>query len=111
MKMWLQIRLKILKRFIKSVYDDVVPAFERWLGKGIKLYIYSSGSIEAQKLLFGYSEKGDLTGYFSGYFDTTIGLKVEALSYRNILNEIRKSPNQVLFLTDLIKGNNLNLRF
>ena len=94
----------VLKWFIKSVYDDVVPAFDRWLSKGIKLYIYSSGSIEAQKLLFGFSEKGDLNRYFSGNFDTTIGLKVEALSYRNILNDIGKSPNQVLFLTDLIKG-------
>ena len=43
-----------------SVYDDVVPAFERWLESGKKIYIYSSGSIQAQKLLFAHSEKGDL---------------------------------------------------
>ena len=44
----------------KSVYDDVVPAFDRWKQKGFNIYIYSSGSIEAQKLIFGYSDKGNL---------------------------------------------------
>eukprot|EP00730_Choanoeca_flexa_P016252 TRINITY_DN7642_c0_g1_i4.p1 TRINITY_DN7642_c0_g1~~TRINITY_DN7642_c0_g1_i4.p1 ORF type:complete len:115 (+),score=14.82 TRINITY_DN7642_c0_g1_i4:262-606(+) len=42
------------------VYEDVVPAFKRLVDAGAKIYIYSSGSIQAQKLLFGYSEAGDL---------------------------------------------------
>jgi 2,3-diketo-5-methylthio-1-phosphopentane phosphatase len=42
------------------VYDDVVPAFDIWKSRGIQINIYSSGSISAQKLLFGYSDKGDL---------------------------------------------------
>lgn len=43
-----------------SVYDDVVPALEKWKAEGKKIYIYSSGSVPAQKLLVGYSSKGDL---------------------------------------------------
>ena len=43
-----------------SVYDDVHKAFHLWTSKGKKVYIYSSGSVEAQKLLFGYSVDGDL---------------------------------------------------
>ena len=50
------------------IYEDVVPALERWKTSGKKLYIYSSGSVDAQKLLFGFSEKGDLTRFFSGHF-------------------------------------------
>ncbi|CAF0908558.1 unnamed protein product [Brachionus calyciflorus] len=85
------------------VYEDVVPAFDKWLAKNFKIYIYSSGSVEAQKLLFGFSDKGDMLKYFSGHFDTNIGLKVEMQSYKNILESLNKSANQVLFLTDLIR--------
>lgn len=42
------------------VYQDVVPSIRRWRRHGLKVYIYSSGSVEAQKLLFGYSEEGDV---------------------------------------------------
>jgi len=45
-----------------SVYDDVVPALDQWKAAGKKIYIYSSGSVPAQKLLVGYSTKGDLMG-------------------------------------------------
>ncbi|RNA43857.1 enolase-phosphatase E1 [Brachionus plicatilis] len=85
------------------VYEDVVPAFERWISKGFKIYIYSSGSVEAQKLLFSYSDKGNLLKYFSGHFDTNVGLKTESQSYLNILNSLGKSGEKVLFLTDLVR--------
>ncbi|KAG0038840.1 hypothetical protein BGZ83_002976 [Gryganskiella cystojenkinii] len=71
-----------------AVYDDVIPAFDQWKTDGKKLYIYSSGSIAAQKLLFGFSEKGDLLHYFSGHYDTTIGQKVEPESYTKIATDI-----------------------
>ncbi|RUS28763.1 hypothetical protein BC938DRAFT_481480, partial [Jimgerdemannia flammicorona] len=88
------------------VYDDVVPALNRWRGAGVKIYIYSSGSVPAQKLLFGYSDKGNLLEYFSGYYDTGIGLKTEPQSYRNIAKDISKeaTPFSVLFVSDNVKG-------
>ncbi len=91
-------------RFIASVYEDVVPMFERLQKKGIKLFIYSSGSIEAQKFLYKYSLNGDLLPFISGHFDTTSGLKVEMTSYQNILDALNKEPEQVLFLTDIVRG-------
>ncbi len=83
------------------IYEDVVPALERWQQEGIQMGIYSSGSVEAQKLLFGYSEKGDLTPYFSAYFDTNIGHKREKESYDNIQKELGIPPQKILFLSDV----------
>ena len=60
------------------LYKDAFIGLKRWHNQGIRLYIYSSGSVYAQKLLFGYSEFGDLTPMFSGYFDTKIGHKRES---------------------------------
>jgi len=60
------------------LFDDVLPAFERWTDQRISLYIYSSGSVQAQKLLFGHTEAGDLTPMIAGYFDTLTGPKTEA---------------------------------
>jgi enolase-phosphatase E1 len=59
--------------FTGHLYPDVLPALEKWKAKGIDLYVYSSGSVAAQKLLFGYSDEGDITHLFSGYFDTLVG--------------------------------------
>ncbi|KAJ3203647.1 Enolase-phosphatase E1, partial [Dinochytrium kinnereticum] len=67
-----------------SVFDDVVPVLDLWRSRGIKVYVYSSGSVEAQKLLFGYSDKGDILDRFSGHFDTTIGSKLSPKSYTSI---------------------------
>ncbi|KAG1289672.1 hypothetical protein G6F66_009297 [Rhizopus arrhizus] len=85
------------------IYDDVVPKFDQWISQGKKIYIYSSGSVPAQKLLVSFSTKGDLTNYFSGYFDTTIGLKVQTESYEAIAKEINKSSHSILFVSDNIK--------
>ncbi|GJJ70159.1 enolase-phosphatase E1 [Entomortierella parvispora] len=85
-----------------ALYEDVIPAFDQWKAEGKRLYIYSSGSVPAQKLLFGYSEKGDLLHYFSGHYDTTIGQKVEADSYTKIAADIGLSPSKILFLSDNI---------
>ncbi|KAF9177058.1 hypothetical protein BGZ51_008981 [Haplosporangium sp. Z 767] len=85
-----------------ALYDDVIPAFDKWKAEGKKLYIYSSGSIAAQKLLFGFSANGDILHYFSGHYDTTIGQKVEAESYKKIAADIGISPSRILFLSDNI---------
>ncbi|XP_040181116.1 enolase-phosphatase E1 isoform X2 [Rana temporaria] len=86
-----------------EVYADVVPALRKWKEAGKKLYIFSSGSVEAQKLLFGYSIEGDLLEYFQGHFDTTVGLKVESESYRKIADHIGCSTENILFLTDITR--------
>ncbi|KAM3940354.1 enolase-phosphatase E1 isoform 2-T2 [Leptodactylus fuscus] len=85
-----------------EVYDDVVPALNKWKEAGLKLYIFSSGSVEAQKLLFGYSIEGDLLELFQGHFDTTVGSKVESESYRRIADRIGCPTDNILFLTDVI---------
>jgi enolase-phosphatase E1 len=83
------------------IYPDAVQQLKRWHAQGIPLYVYSSGSIHAQKLFFQYSEAGDLTSLFRAYFDTTSGPKQEADSYRNIAKAIGLPANEFLFLSDI----------
>jgi len=83
------------------IYEDAVKGLRQWHEAGIKLYVYSSGSVYAQKLLFGYSEAGDLTPLFSDYFDTTSGHKREEVSYRTIAEKISINPGSILFLSDV----------
>ena len=82
------------------VYEDAVEALRAWHAAGLKLYIYSSGSVLAQRLIFSHTEYGDLTPLFSGYFDTTIGGKLEPESYRTIAAHIGLPAAAVLFLSD-----------
>ena len=88
--------------FTGHVYPDVEPNFKKWVTQGIALYVYSSGSVDAQKLLFGYSDAGDLTGYFRGYFDTRIGNKREPKSYETIVSHLVLPAQEILFLSDVI---------
>ncbi|MVW89305.1 acireductone synthase [Pseudomonas sp. PB101] len=85
------------------VYPDAVDALKGWHQEGYQLFVYSSGSIQAQKLIFGCSEAGDLTPLFSGYFDTTSGPKREAQSYANITQAINVEVGQILFLSDIVE--------
>jgi len=87
--------------FTGHVYRDAFEGLQRWHEAGIRLYVYSSGSVGAQKLIFGFSDFGDMTPLFSGYFDTTIGHKREEGAYRNILAEIGLPGDEVLFLSDI----------
>jgi enolase-phosphatase E1 len=83
------------------MYADVKPALERWTSMGMKLAIFSSGSIAAQKQLFGFSTEGDLTPYFSAYFDTTTGMKRDEQTYQLIVIQLDAPANSVLFLSDI----------
>ncbi len=85
------------------VYADAVEYLRRWHDAGLRLYVYSSGSVWAQKLLFAHTEFGDLTPLFSGYFDTHIGHKREAESYRRIQAEIGLPAAELLFLSDIVE--------
>jgi enolase-phosphatase E1 len=83
------------------MYEDAVRHLKQWKQAGVRLYVFSSGSVQAQKLLFAHTEYGDLTPLFSGYFDTTIGNKREADSYRKIAEAIGAPPGDILFLSDI----------
>jgi enolase-phosphatase E1 len=87
--------------FKGHVYQDAVDKLRQWHEQGIRLYVYSSGSIRAQKLLYGYTEHGDLTSLFDGYFDTTIGSKRDMDSYQRIAEELELDPAEILYLSDM----------
>ncbi|OAN60171.1 acireductone synthase [Sphingomonas sp. TDK1] len=84
------------------VYPDTPDAMRRWYTAGVAIYIYSSGSIAAQKLIFGHSIAGDLTPMLSGYFDTTTGPKREAESYTKISAAIGCRAEEILFVSDMV---------
>jgi enolase-phosphatase E1 len=87
--------------FTGHVYTDAVSNLKKWHGKGIRLYVFSSGSVQAQRLIYGYSDAGDLTPLFSGYFDTRIGSKREVSAYQYIVQQIGESAESILFLSDI----------
>jgi enolase-phosphatase E1 len=87
--------------FKGHVYPDAATKLKAWKANGLDLYIYSSGSVYAQKLLFAHTEYGDLTPLFSGYFDTHIGGKKEQASYDSIAGQLDIPVNQLLFLSDI----------
>lgn len=86
--------------FMGHIYEDAVRALRHWHSRGLKLYVYSSGSVLAQKLLFAHTAYGDLTSLFAGYFDTNVGGKRETDSYRAIAGKIGLDPDEILFLSD-----------
>lgn len=86
-----------------EIYPDVVPAMRRWRAAGSRVYIYSSGSVLAQELLFRHSVEGDLTPLIDGYFDTGVGPKRSAASYEKIASSIGVLAGEILFLSDVIE--------
>lgn len=86
-----------------QVFPDVLPAFERWYEAGLRICIFSSGSVLAQKLLFAHTEAGDLTRYISDYFDTNVGAKGEAESYRKIASAMNFQASEILFISDVTR--------
>ncbi len=87
--------------FRAHLYPDAAPALAAWHAAGFPVYVYSSGSIHAQKLFFGHSEAGDLTHLFSGWFDTTSGGKRDAASYAGIAQTLALAPETIVFLSDV----------
>ena len=89
--------------FSAHIYPDAAPALRQWHAAGLPLYVYSSGSVPAQRLFFGHSDAGDLTPLFAGWFDTEVGGKRQAGSYRHIAGAIGRPPGQILFLSDIVE--------
>jgi len=85
---------------VGHLYSDFIPMLKWCKDNNVKVCIYSSGSIAAQKLLFGHTSEGDITSYFSGHFDTTSGSKRESTSYATIANSLGVKPKDVIFVTD-----------
>ena len=83
------------------VYTDVPQRLKAWKESGLQLAVFSSGSVPAQKLIFGFSVAGDLTPYFSAYFDTRTGGKREAATYTKIAEAMQVAQNEILFLSDI----------
>ncbi|HEV8427998.1 MAG TPA: acireductone synthase [Pyrinomonadaceae bacterium] len=86
-----------------QVFADVAPALARLHARGLTINIFSSGSVLAQKLLFAHTEAGDLTRFIDNYFDTNIGKKGEAESYRRIAEALKLPAEQVLFISDVVE--------
>lgn len=87
--------------FTGHVYADVPPRLRDWHAAGYTLAVYSSGSVQAQRLLFGHTAYGDLTPLFAAYFDTHTGHKREPASYAAIAAALGQAPAAVLFLSDI----------
>ena len=84
-------------------YPEVAAVLKGWHAEGKPLYVYSSGSVPSQKLFFGFSEAGDLTGLVSGWFDTEVGGKRDADSYRQIVTAIGVPAGRIVFLSDVVE--------
>jgi len=86
-----------------EVFADVPPAFQRWHGENRKIAIYSSGSVLAQQLLFGYSRCGNLASYISFFFDTQTGPKRAVSSYLRIQEQMQCRADETLFVSDVLE--------
>ena len=99
---------KIWRRAFESgqihghVYPDVPPNFRKWKASGMRIAIFSSGSAQAQQLLFRYSDAGDLSTYIDAYFDTNTGPKNDVSSYEQIARSLDLRPTEILFLSDTV---------
>jgi len=87
---------------LSEVFPDVPAALERW-NAAARVAIYSSGSVEAQKYLFRFTNAGDLTSFISAYFDTQTGPKVESDSYDKIADLANTEPANILFISDSVR--------
>ena len=90
-------------RLTSHVYPDVPAALERWAQRGLDVRIYSSGSVGAQKVFFAHTCVGDLLPRLRGHYDTNVGPKREAASYRKIVADMGLSSADVLFLSDVVQ--------
>lgn len=86
---------------VSPVFDDVPTALKRWKDAGKSVAIFSSGSVLAQRLIFKYSDHGDLTQLIDAYFDTATGAKREPDGYRTIAEELAMDAGDLIFVSDI----------
>jgi len=87
---------------VGTLFEDVPAALVHW-SRTAKVAIYSSGSVEAQQLLFRHSSAGDLTPFISAYFDTRVGGKTSPESYRAVAAAIGVAPAEIMFVSDVTR--------
>lgn len=88
--------------FTAPIYADAAAALPRWHAEGHPMAVYSSGSVPAQQLFFAHSDAGDLSGLFGAWFDTEVGHKRDAGSYREIASRLARAPDGIMFLSDVV---------
>ena len=88
--------------FHGHLYQEVASCLQQWQQQGLALYVFSSGSVPAQQLLFRHSVAGDLTPLFSGYFDTRTGAKQQVAAYQAIRQQLQLNATEILFLSDVL---------
>jgi enolase-phosphatase E1 len=88
------------RELIAPLFADVPPVLQRWHRQGLALSVYSSGSVQAQKLLYAHTNVGDLTSLFQSWFDTRTGPKNDASSYSLIAQQLQTKPRNILFISD-----------
>lgn len=87
-------------RFKGHIYEDSLRNLRNWKERGLGIYGFSAGAASAQKLLFGFSEYGDVTGIFDDFFDTNVGSKEDPTAYQSIATSIGLNPAEVLYIAD-----------
>jgi enolase-phosphatase E1 len=90
-------------QIVAPIYEDVVQTLREWKAQGGRTYLFSSGSVLAQQLLFRHSDHGDLSPLLDGYFDTGIGSKRETTSYTFIAETVEVPPQSILFVSDVVE--------
>ena len=87
-------------KITSDLFEDAYEGLKKRHKQGFTLGVYSSGSVEAQHLLYKYSSKGDIENLFSHWFDTHIGNKKEQISYTAIASAMDCEPQDILFISD-----------
>ncbi|MEB3335803.1 MAG: acireductone synthase [Cyanobacteriota bacterium] len=85
---------------IAPLFTDVPDALRRWHGQDLKLAVYSSGSVKAQKLLYSHTNHGNLSHFFTHWFDTHTGPKKDPDSYARIATALQAKPENIVFISD-----------
>ena len=89
--------------FTAHIYPDAAERLRAWEAAGIAMAVYSSGSVPAQRLFFAHTDAGDLSPLFGAWFDTEVGHKRDADSYREIARRLQRAPAEILFLSDVVE--------
>jgi len=83
-----------------QLFPETSECLRQWHEQGWILSVYSSGSVQAQKLLYRHSSNGDLEDLFSHWFDTHTGPKKSDESYTIIAQQLHSPPGNIWFVSD-----------
>jgi len=82
-------------------FDDVIPKLRAWHASGLRLAVFSSGSVASQVPWFRHSPDGDLTPLITDFFDTVnAGAKKLPKSFETIAGSLGEDASELVFFTD-----------